>query len=53
MMRHDQDEEDETADLPASSQKADFEGGGGDLGDVAPPQIDAVDRADAASDARG
>ena len=45
-------EEDETADRFASPEDAKLEEDGGDLDDIAPPQIDAVDRADAAYDAR-
>ena len=48
----DQEEEDETADSFASAEDANLEGDGGDLDDIAPPPIDAVDRADAAYDAR-
>ena len=48
----DQEEEDETADRFASPEDAKLEEDGGDLDDIAPPQIDAVDRADAAYDAR-
>src|SRR5208283_3571419 len=45
----DQEEEDETADHFASPQHANLEG---DLDDIAPPSIDAVDRVDAAYDVR-
>ena len=48
----DQEEEDETADSFASAEDANLEEDGGDLDDIAPPPIDAVDRADAAYDAR-
>ena len=48
----DQEEEDETADRFASPEDANLEEDGGDLDDIAPPPIDAVDRADAAYDAR-
>ncbi len=48
----DQDEEDETADRFASPEDANLEEDGGNLDDIAPPPIDAVDRADAAYDAR-
>ena len=48
----DQEEEDETADSFASAEDANLEGDGGDLDDIAPPSIDAVDRVDAAYDAR-
>ncbi len=49
----DQEEEDETAECFASPANANLEEHGGDLDDIAPPPIDAADRADAASDARG
>src|SRR5271157_261978 len=49
----DQEEEDETAECFASPEHANLEEHGGDLDDIAPPPIDAADRADAASDARG
>jgi len=48
----DQDEEGEGDDLPASPQDADLEEHGGNLDDIAPAQIDAVDGAEAAYDAR-
>ena len=48
----DQEEEDETADSFASAEDANLEGDGGDLDDIAPPPIDAVDRVDAAYVAR-
>jgi ParB family chromosome partitioning protein len=48
----DQEEEDETAHRFASAEDANVEGDGGDLDDIAPPPVDAVDRADAAYDAR-
>ena len=48
-----EEEEDETADCFASPENANLEEHGGDLADIAPPPIDAADRADAASDARG
>jgi ParB family transcriptional regulator, chromosome partitioning protein len=48
----DQEEEDETADSFARVEDANLEGDGDDLDDIAPPPIDAVDRVDAAYDAR-
>ena len=48
----DRDGGDETADLPANPEHVDHEEDCGDLDDIAPSPIDAVDRADAASDAR-
>jgi len=48
----DQEEEDETADCFARAEDANLEGDGGDLDDIAPPPIDAVDRAEAAYVAR-
>jgi hypothetical protein len=48
----DQEEEDETTHRFASAEDANVEGDGGDLDDNAPPPVDAVDRADAANDAR-
>ena len=47
----DQEEEDETDHRFASAEETNVEGDGGDLDDIAPP-VDAVDRADAAYDAR-
>src|SRR5208283_1409707 len=41
----DQEEEDETADRFASAEDANLEEDGGNLDDIAPPSIDAVDRA--------
>ena len=48
----DQEEEDETADSFASAEDANLEGDGGNLDDIAPPPVDAVDRTDAVYDAR-
>ncbi|HKN30790.1 MAG TPA: plasmid partitioning protein, partial [Roseiarcus sp.] len=48
----DQEEEDETAERLASAEDANVEGDGSGLDDIAPPPVDAVDRADAAYDAR-
>jgi hypothetical protein len=48
----DRDGGNETADLPANPQRVDLEEDGSDLDDIAPPPIGAVDRADAAYDAR-
>jgi ParB family transcriptional regulator, chromosome partitioning protein len=48
----DQEEEDETADHFASPENANLEEDGGDLDGTVPPSIDAVDRVDAAYDAR-
>ena len=48
----DQEEDDETADHFASPQHANLEEEGGDLDDIAPTSIDAVDRVDAAYDSR-
>jgi len=48
----DRDGGDETANLPANPEHVDHEEDCGDLDDIAPPPIDAVERADAAYDAR-
>jgi hypothetical protein len=48
----DHEEEDETADGFASAEDANLEEDGGNLDDIAPPSIDAVDRAEAAYVAR-